>query len=106
MGKFQRKPAGAQLSDRKSEEINKRPDIASQIRLLRVEGKKKKTQAVCESEMGRGSIKTRASEFKVGIPNRGRGTQPLRQVGYQPGAHVTHPQWLCQAVHFYLQVLL
>lgn len=56
--------------------------------------------------MGRGSIKTRAGEFKVGIPNRGRGTHPLRQVGYQPGAHVTHPQWLCQAVHFYLQVLL
>lgn len=41
MGKFQRKPAGAQLSDRKSEEINKSPDIASQIRLLRVAGKKK-----------------------------------------------------------------
>lgn len=78
MGKFQRKPAGAQLSDRKSEEINKSPDIASQIRLLRVAGRKKKNlQAVRGSGMSRGSIKIRAGGFKVGIPNRGRGAHTL-----------------------------
>lgn len=70
MKKFQRKAAGAKLSDRKSEELNKSPDMAPQTEDA------EQQEENCKHSTSQGwtekAVKIRAGGLPVSNVNRGR----------------------------------